>query len=623
MAIAAPIQPKATGVSHVGTSCPERTCVRACEIRTQTVGEKDRRRVHISDRQSEAAGHRGGVCALRAAGGASQSHALPAGSATVTLTGRGGLMLSSTEERTVRDWSRLAWATIVAVALVAVGLSMVHPPAATADGFTFNAEIGPGYCQNKKMTFDYSVENVDRPGPATVQLLENGTTVLELSVPQGSIVTGAYSTNLPIGSAITLQFRTDGVDIGFERPTLVKNCLPPPRDFEPTVPTFNDLEGGQNDSVTIPAYEGVDYAINGQLVSAGVWPAQGKVTVLARVAAGYVFNGPQQMEWTYTFVGDNVPPPPTYTFPTPTVTFEKYRARKVVKSDRRYCARLIRMRDDDYDGRRLTKRQYKTLGTKCKLPFPRIQYSTRTTKVYEGIPYNWGVRPLTAGRSRVGIDRMKMLAFPSDLSVVEPDILEYVFDRAGNVQGRREIGTIEFGGYFATRRLYTGGRLQVDRSVDQGKPYNKNPKQVVDSQIVQRFCNRANTATTVTVGIKTHRRNPEIIVEDTFDLGGGECRTAVVSDSAGLPLTGDEQLAPDDYRQRNFVHINPDKTTSLKYRSEAKGIYYFRVNSGSAEGAYYQRSLLIGTSTLRSGETKPTLDFRPTRSTKKDMFRGW
>lgn len=531
-------------------------------------------------------------------------------------------MISRTEERS-RHSSQLAWATIVAVALVAVGLSTVHPPTARADGFTFNAEIGPGYCQNKKSTWDYSVENVDRPGAATVQLLENGTTVLELSVPQGNIATGAYSTNLPIGSAITLQLRTEGVDIGFERATLVRNCLPPPRDFEPTAPTFNDLEGGQNDSVTIPAYEGVDYALNGQVVSAGVWPAQGKVTVLARVAAGYVFNGPQQQEWTYTFVGESVPPPPAYSFPTPTVTFEKYRARKVAKSDRRYCARLIRMRDDDYDGRTLTKRQYKTLGIKCKLPFPRIQYSTRTTKVYEGIPYNWGVRPLTTRRSKMSVDPLKVLALPLDLSAGVPEVSEYVFDRAGNVQGRREYGGKQFTGYFATGRLYTGGRLQVDRDVEQGRPYKKNPKQVVDSQVAQRFCNGANSATAVTVGIKTHRRNPEIIAEDTFELGGGECRTAVVSDSAGLPLTGDEQLAPDDSRQRNFVHINPDKTTSLKYRSEAKGIYYFRVNSGSAQGAYYQRSLLIGTSTLRSGEAKPTLDFRPRGPTKKDMFRGW
>ncbi len=527
-------------------------------------------------------------------------------------------MISRTEERS-RHSSQLAWATIVAVALVAVGLSTVHPPTARADGFTFNAEIGPGYCQNKKSTWDYSVENVDRPGAATVQLLENGTTVLELSVSQGNIVTGAYSTNLPIGSAITLQLRTEGVDIGFERATLVRNCLPPPRDFEPTAPTFNDLEGGQNDSVTIPAYEGVDYALNGQVVSAGVWPAQGKVTVLARVAAGYVFNGPQQQEWTYAFVGESVPPPPAYSFPTPTVTFEKYRARKVAKSDRRYCARLIRMRDDDYDGRTLTKRQYKTLGTKCKLPFPRIQYSTRTTKVYEGVAYNWGVRPLTTGRSKMIVDRYPLLAFPLDLGVVMPDILEYVFDRAGNIQGYRE----EAGDYYETYRSYSAGRVRVDRAVSLRNSYEKNPKQVVDSQVAQRFCNRASSAISVTVGIKTHRRNPQIIVEDTFDLSGGECRTAVVSDSAGLPLTRDELMAPDDFRQQHFVHINPDKTTSLKYRSEAKGIYYFRVNSGSAEGAYYQRSLPIGTSTLRPGETKPTLDSRLRGSTKKDMFRGW
>ena len=70
--------------------------------------------------------------------------------------------------------------------------------------------------------------------------------------------------------------------------------------------------------------------------------------------------------------------------------------------------------------------------------------------------------------------------------------------------------------------------------------------------------------------------------------------------------------------------MNPDKQTSLKYRSEEKGIYYYRVNTDNPGGFYYQRSILIGVRNLRPGEAKPTMDaILVGRAAKKRMFRGW
>ena len=514
-----------------------------------------------------------------------------------------------------------ALSTLVAFAVVTAGLTVSLSTAAQASTFTINTNIGVGYCSGSRMKFDYSVENVDYPGTPTVELLENSGIVLSLPVPVGGTTTGAYSTNLPIGSMLELQFRVDGTPIGLIKRQLVKNCLPPVRYFDPTPPSFYDVEGSQNDTVTIPTYEGVAYSINGQPSQAGTWPAQGKVTVTAGVATGYQFDGPQEATWTHTFAGvDNDTVAPKYDFPTPTVTFEKYHARKVAKTNRKFCTKLVRMRDDDYDDKDLTKRQYRALRSKCKLPYPRIQYSTRTTKVFEGIPYNWGVRPLTTGRLKMQVGRgASLLAYPG-FTAVDPEVYEYIYDRAGHIKGYAWSGAW----YMNPTRPYLRGRLDVAERVDQFMPYKVIPNQVVDSQIQQRFCNNSDRATTVTVGIKTHRTNPEIIAEDTFDLNANECRRAIVSDSAGLPPADDEYRTPESVKGRLFVHVNPDKQTSLKYRSEEKGIYYYRVNTDNPGGFYYQRSILIGVRNLRPGEAKPTMDaILVGRAAKKRMFRGW
>lgn len=66
-----------------------------------------------------------------------------------------------------------------------------------------------------------------------------------------------------------------------------------------TAPTFDDPWGTEDDTVTIPTLEGVQYAIDGSTVAAGEHPGAGTVVVTATAQAGYVLTGPTQ--WTFAF----------------------------------------------------------------------------------------------------------------------------------------------------------------------------------------------------------------------------------------------------------------------------------------------------------------------------------
>jgi len=71
----------------------------------------------------------------------------------------------------------------------------------------------------------------------------------------------------------------------------------------PRAPSFSDVNGWKHDRVVIPAVEGVEYLIDGQVVTAGSYPVAkaATVTVEARALEGYAFPEGTQTSWTYTF----------------------------------------------------------------------------------------------------------------------------------------------------------------------------------------------------------------------------------------------------------------------------------------------------------------------------------
>jgi hypothetical protein len=71
----------------------------------------------------------------------------------------------------------------------------------------------------------------------------------------------------------------------------------------PVAPTFHDVNGWKHDRVIIPTTPGVEYLLNGRVVSAGTYPvtkAQA-VVVTARPLEGYEFTDGAASRWAYQF----------------------------------------------------------------------------------------------------------------------------------------------------------------------------------------------------------------------------------------------------------------------------------------------------------------------------------
>ncbi|UZN03101.1 RHS repeat domain-containing protein [Cellulomonas sp. S1-8] len=100
-----------------------------------------------------------------------------------------------------------------------------------------------------------------------------------------------------------------------------------------TAPTQVDAFGTADDTYTIPATDGVDYAIEGTTVAAGEYPATGTVVVDATAKAGYELSGPTQFTLVFTDILEATATEPTWddtwgtaddTYTIPSVTGVEY-----------------------------------------------------------------------------------------------------------------------------------------------------------------------------------------------------------------------------------------------------------------------------------------------------------
>jgi predicted alpha-1,2-mannosidase len=84
----------------------------------------------------------------------------------------------------------------------------------------------------------------------------------------------------------------------------------------PVAVTFDDQPGTSKDTYTVPAVEGVEYLVGGQVVGAGTYPGTGFVTVTARASAGAPIADGATTTWTQTFSSVGGPTQPTDPAPT-------------------------------------------------------------------------------------------------------------------------------------------------------------------------------------------------------------------------------------------------------------------------------------------------------------------
>lgn len=74
---------------------------------------------------------------------------------------------------------------------------------------------------------------------------------------------------------------------------------------------FSDLPFMANDTFTIPVSAGVEYRVDGQVVAAGTYPAQGKtVSVSAQALTGYVIPWEAGQHWWHSFAEEYIWVPP-------------------------------------------------------------------------------------------------------------------------------------------------------------------------------------------------------------------------------------------------------------------------------------------------------------------------
>ncbi|MEX5257851.1 InlB B-repeat-containing protein [Kocuria arenosa] len=74
-----------------------------------------------------------------------------------------------------------------------------------------------------------------------------------------------------------------------------------PHQVAPAAVSFTDEDGTAKDTYTIPATEGVDYLVNGQVKAAGTYPGAGTVEVTARAKTDYVLAEGAASSWSQTF----------------------------------------------------------------------------------------------------------------------------------------------------------------------------------------------------------------------------------------------------------------------------------------------------------------------------------
>src|SRR5699024_11159914 len=97
---------------------------------------------------------------------------------------------------------------------------------------------------------------------------------------------------------------------------------PEPVEVSPEAVTFADEDGTEDDSYTVPAVEGVQYLVDGEVVEAGTYAGVGTVTVTVEAVGGFVRAEGAAAAWAreYSAAGGEPEPEPVEVTPE-AVTF--------------------------------------------------------------------------------------------------------------------------------------------------------------------------------------------------------------------------------------------------------------------------------------------------------------
>ncbi|WP_194165082.1 alpha-L-fucosidase [Pseudactinotalea sp. HY160] len=163
------------------------------------------------------------------------------------------------------------------------------------DGYVLNERATP-----VMLTLDISADEVTPEEEYRVtfgdrSVVLTGTELVEASITDLPLEAGAVG-RVRIDYADP-DYYADGLDLAGV--TIAVTAESP--SVTPADVTFTDEPGTEDDTITVPAVEGVVYLIDGEVVDAGTHPGEGTVTVTAAAADGYVLAEGAATEWSHEF----------------------------------------------------------------------------------------------------------------------------------------------------------------------------------------------------------------------------------------------------------------------------------------------------------------------------------
>ena len=199
---------------------------------------------------------------------------------------------------------------VFAIATAGEGTVPTNPVATTTSLSLSAATVVAG--ESGSVTASVVVQGLSGSGNlGTVSIMDGEETILANLAPdsRGS-VTAPLPGDLGVGEhALRAVFTpTDPAAYGSSTSPIgaltVTAKQTPPVERTEVVPggvVFADRDGSVHDTYTVPATDGVDYLVDGRVVSAGPHAASGTVTVTARAREGFVITSGAQTVWSHEF----------------------------------------------------------------------------------------------------------------------------------------------------------------------------------------------------------------------------------------------------------------------------------------------------------------------------------
>jgi len=172
-------------------------------------------------------------------------------------------------------------------------------------------ELDPDEATMWNFAFDAAVTDVVVTPAAPVFTDESGTAddVVVIPASEGveytlngeAVVAGEYAGE---GDVTVVANAAAGYDLDPDAPSTWNFAFDAAVDLtvvSPAEPLFTDEPGTDNDVVVIPATEGVEYTLNGEVVVAGEYPATGDVTVVATATDGFELAPDATSTWNFAF----------------------------------------------------------------------------------------------------------------------------------------------------------------------------------------------------------------------------------------------------------------------------------------------------------------------------------